>query len=301
MRIVVTGASGLLGAAVVLLARPDHEVLAASYRTGLRARGFEAVRADLLEGDAFAAAVRAFRPDWVCHGAALTNVDLCERSPELARRMNVDASRVVAEVAASTGARLLLVSTDSVFDGRTGWYGETDAPHPLNAYAASKADAERAVAATDPQALIVRTNFYGWNLQPKQSLAEWILAELRAGARIPGWEDVAFTPLFAGDLAALLLRMMDARLEGTYHAAGADRCSKYAFGRSIAEVWGLDPRQMVPTRIGRMLATRPRDTSLRSAKLEAALGCRMPALQAGLEQMRAWETTHLAGLRALAE
>lgn len=299
MRILVTGASGLLGATVVYTARADHTVAACSCRTALHADGFETAQLDLTDRAAFAGVGEAFRPDWICHCAALTNVDLCERSPELARQQNVVTTEVVAHEAARLGAHLLVVSTDSVFDGQSRWYRETDEPRPLNHYASSKLEAERAAASIVPGAILARTNLYGWNIQPKQSLAEWMLAEIRAGVRIPGWDDVAFTPLFTGDLAQLLLQMMAGRLEGLFHIGGADRCSKYEFGRAIARVWQLNPDQLVPTGIGTMLATRPRDTSLCSEKLTAALGEATPGLDAGLERMRAWETTELPRLRRL--
>ena len=299
MRILVTGGSGLLGATLIYLGRTEHTVMGCSLRTRLRADRFQATQFDLRDGASFRKVTDHFKPDWICHTAALTDVDLCEKSPTLAQQQNVDVSVIVAQEAVRLGARLLHISTDAVFDGTSSFSKESDATGPVNHYALTKLKGEEAVLATLPAALVVRTNFYGWNAQPKQSLAEWMLAQMRAGVPIPAWEDVTFTPLFAGDLARILLRMMELEVQGLFNVAGAERLSKFAFGLAVAKTWNLDTDLVVPTRIGGLDANRPQDTSLCTAKLVAEIGEAPPPLAQGLENMRIWEHTHLGKLRLL--
>ena len=281
----MTGASGLLGANLALRARKrGWDVVAAYNAHAFRADGVTSVRADLLDSSAAEELVRGYRPDWVAHCAAATGVDWCEEHPDEAYRLNAKVPRRLAWMTAEVGARLVYVSTDSVFDGASGNYSEEDAPAPVNTYAATKLAGERAVLEEHDGALVVRTNIYGWNMQSKLSLAEWVLARLDAGETVPGFSDVFFSPMLADDLADAMLDLMDRRLGGMYHVAGSERCSKYDFAVRVAEIFGFDPRSVRPAEIDSvtLTAARPRDVSLNTDKIQRSLGRPMPDVSAGL-------------------
>jgi len=228
------------------------------------------------------------RPEWVVHCAALTDVDACEGDPEAAFRLNRDMARTVAEAAWDSGAGLVHISTDAVFDGEGGPYREEDEPKPVNVYGRSKLEGEQAAAAAHARALIVRTNFYGWNAQPKHSLAEWFLERLGRGEETPGFVDVRITPILASDLALLVLKVMETGLRGTYHVGGGECVSKYEFGRMVAEVFGFDPGLVRPASVGeaRLRARRPKRLCLDGSKAEQALAVRLPGVREGLERMK---------------
>jgi dTDP-4-dehydrorhamnose reductase len=196
---------------------------------------------------------------------------------------------VLARAAARVDAQVAYVSTDSVFDGERGGYTEDDAPAPLNAYARSKLMGEVRVREALPTALLLRTNLYGWNAQPKQSLAEWVLARLEAGAPFPGFGDLVFAPLLANDLAAMILEMLERGMSGTWHLAAADACSKADIARALAEEFGHDPALVVPARSrdAGLFAPRPLNTSLDASRAAAALGRPMPTIREGLNRFRA--------------
>ena len=194
--ILVTGASGLLGANLVLTALDrGMPVMAVSNRVPFRHPDAESASLDVRDADAVRAVVARVRPDVVVHTAALTDVDACEGDPALAHAVNAHAPGVLARAAAEAGARLVHVSTDAVFDGQRGGYTEADPTSPVNVYARTKLDGERAVLAASPDHLVVRTTLFGWNAQPKKSLAEWVLGRLDAGERVPGFTDAVFAPL----------------------------------------------------------------------------------------------------------
>src|SRR5262249_13338015 len=156
-------------------------------------------RCDLAEARETRQLLRDVAPAAILHAAAITNVDLCEDEPMRADRMNRGSTSTLAEYAEATGARLVYVSTDSVFDGERGGYGESDEPNPVNEYARSKLRGEEAAAgATDH--LVVRTNLFARNSRGT-GLVEWILRELVAGQPIVGFADVVFSPLRCADLA----------------------------------------------------------------------------------------------------
>jgi dTDP-4-dehydrorhamnose reductase len=285
--ILVTGASGLLGASVALLAQEQgRQVVGLYHRHPVRMDGVKSLEADLADPVETRRIFLEVKPSIVVHCAAATNVDWCEEYPEEADRINVKMPATIAEAAAQSGARLLYVSTDSVFDGERGNYAETDTAAPVNVYAKTKFQGEKEVLRHHPAALIARVTLYGWNAQNKESLAEWILKQLTLGKVVPGFSDIHFCPVLANDVAEVLLSLLDQNLTGVYHIVGSERVSKYEFARRVALTFGFDPDQVDLTLLAdaKLKARRPRDTSLNTEKICAALGRPMPDVEAGLRR-----------------
>ena len=303
--ILVTGASGLLGANLVARARERGlEVVAAARRHRVKGPGIRFLVWPLEDMDAHGKLMEECRPQWVVHCAAWTDVDGCESQPEAALRLNSMASGALAAAADRIGAAFVYVSTDSVFDGATGAYAEEADPHPVNAYAHSKLEGERSVRAAHPGALVVRTNIFGWNARKKQSLAEWVLGKLRAGETVPGFRDVWFNPLHAADLAGILLDLLARDARGLVHAGSADTLSKYEFARAAAEVFGLNAELVAPATLAGspLRARRPLNTGLDVRRLSSWLGRPLPTIREGLGAMREMETNGgLARLHELIE
>jgi dTDP-4-dehydrorhamnose reductase len=285
-RILVTGASGLLGLSTALEAAKEHDVFGQAHSHRLNAAAFSAIQADLLAPGALQRLLEDTQPDWVIHCAALANVDLCEENPAQARQLNSEVPRELAEYVARGGARLLHVSTDAVFDGQTGNYSEADLPNPLGVYASSKLAGEQAVAAANPQALIARVNLFGWSVSGQRSLAEFFFNNLSAKKTCMGFTDVFFCPMLANDLGNLFLKMLDAGLSGLYHATGSQCLSKYEFGVRVARRFGFDERLVIPASVQQsgLKAARSPNLSMRTDKLLHALGEPLPGVSTGLEK-----------------
>ncbi len=302
--IMVTGASGLLGGNLLLSAEQRPERLIGVYHHHpVHLSGVTLVGADLTDPDQLDRLVQEFRPTWVIHGAALTNVDYCEAHPEAAMIVNALVPWRLARAARRQGAGLVYISTDAVFDGSRGDYIEEDVAAPLNHYGRSKLAGELAVRQEMPSALIVRTNIYGWNILPKQSLAEWILANLEAGRTITGFTDVIFSPILVNDLSHILFAMMDWGLHGLFHVAGRDSLSKFSFALKVAEVFDLDPGLVRPGLSGQspLVAKRAQKNSLNPHRVEQILGMDMPGVDDGLRRFRHFrDSGFLAGFKGLA-
>lgn len=287
--LLITGASGLAGANFMTSARAiGREAAGVHHLHPVRFQGMESVAADLCDADQARGVVARFAPSWVVHCAGLTNVDGCERDPDEAWRVNVQAAANVARAAAEVGAGMVYFSTDSLFDGRGGPYAEDEPIRPLNVYARSKAEGEAAVLAESARTLVARTNFYGHNIRHKADLAGWILGRLRAGDEVPGFTDVVCSPMLINDLCATLFEMMDRGLTGIYNACCRDGLSKYDLALEVADVFGLDASLVRPSSLAeaRLAAPRPADMTLDTAKVAAALGRPMPSIREGLERYR---------------
>jgi dTDP-4-dehydrorhamnose reductase len=287
-RVLITGASGLLGANLAHLAAAEHEVVAVSGQRPLQLAGLTSVSGDLSLAGQARRLLQRHRPDWVVHCAAATDLDRCEREPEWAQALNVGMARQVAEACQELGARMAHISTDSVFDGAAGDYTERDEPRPLNVYARTKLEGERAVQAACPAALVVRTNFFGWTISPRQSLAEWFLGRFERGEATPGFSDVYFSPLVVDHLARMLLELLGRDARGLLHLPGATCLSKYEFGVRLAKAFQHDPALVQPASVqdAGLRAVRPLRTCLQGDRAAALLGHPLPDLQAGMEELR---------------
>ena len=286
MRILVTGASGLLGLNLALQASGEHQVTGVIHRQGLRDAPFALVTGDLTEPEMIAPLLEKVQPDVVIHTAAMANIDACESQPALARRINAELPGWLAAACRKQGVKLGHISTDAVFDGARGDYTEEDAPNPLSVYANTKLEGERAVAEVNPDALVARVNFYGWSLNGRRSLAEFFFNHLQAGEPAPGFTDVFFCPLFVNDLGRILLDMLEKGLNGLYHVVSRECLSKYEFGVRLARAFGWDERLVRPTSVVQsgLQARRSPRLTLRCDKLARALGSSLPDQAEGLER-----------------
>jgi dTDP-4-dehydrorhamnose reductase len=290
MRLLITGAGGLLGSNLMMMCSTldNVEAFGVYHRRLLRSPGLATIKADLTDQFRTISVVREARPDWVAHCAALTNVDFCEENKGQAFKANEEMTRNVAQAAREVGARVLYVSTDSVFDGLTGSYTEEDRPAPINVYAAAKLAGEVAIRESAGRHVIIRTNLYGWHPHGKLGLIEWIIERLERGMSVPGFSDVVFSPLLVNDLCRLMLEIMERELYGLYHVGASEACSKFDFAVATAEVFDLD-RSLVhcdSVENSSLKAPRPKNTSLISDKISAALGAPMPKVKDGLNRLK---------------
>src|SRR5262245_9991009 len=207
MHVLVTGASGLLGGYLLRQLRDDGLAVTAwsGTRTG-EVFGTPLRTVDLGDPDAVAAACRAARPGVVLHAAAMARLPDCHRDPDRARRVNTNATAVLAELAAQAGARLLLVSTDLIFDGERGWYREEDAPAPLSVYGRTKAAAEESALAAPGGAVVRMSLLFGPSLTSRPFFDEQVTA-LRAGRPLTLFADEWRTPLALTTAARALVAL----------------------------------------------------------------------------------------------
>jgi dTDP-4-dehydrorhamnose reductase len=289
-RLLVTGVSGLLGLNMAWLAKDHYEVT--GVLSGERAVAvpgttpFPVLAADLSRPGQVERVLDQSRPDFIVHCAALTNVDRCETYPDEAYQMNARVPGLLAQAAASNGTRLMHISTDAIFDGLRGDYTESDEPNPINVYARTKLEGERAVAAANPKAVIARVNFYGWSWQGSRSLSEYFFNNLSRRNPVYGFTDIVFSPLLVNDMVSILLRMLEGGLGGIYHVVSRESLTKYAFGCMLARSFGFDESLISPAsyRVANLKAPRSPLLNLRSEKLANDLGETLPGQEPAMQQ-----------------
>jgi dTDP-4-dehydrorhamnose reductase len=285
MRILITGASGLLGLNLALETSRRHTIFGTVHHHDLKTDRFSVIESNLLAPGAVERLLERTQPDWVIHCAALANLDACEADPLLAKQLNTELPHTLASHVARSGARLLHVSTDSVFDGLRGDYSEEDIPTPIGVYSRTKLEGEWAVVQADSNAIIARVNLFGWSLNGNRSLAEFFFNNLSQGKQVMGFTDVLFCPLLVNDLAGIFIKMLEKNLSGLYHVVSPESLSKYDFGVRLAQRFNLDVGLIHPTSVRQsgLKAIRSPNLTLRSDKLTRALGESLPRISTGLD------------------
>jgi dTDP-4-dehydrorhamnose reductase len=276
MRIMITGAEGMLGTEMVARLCGEHEVI-----------GVDVGDFDITDFAATEAAIAAARPDLVCHCAAYTDVDGCERDPDRAFRVNALGTwNVVAACGAAASAAMVYISTDFVFDGeKSEPYTEYDEPRPLGAYAASKLAGERHVRELVGRHFIIRSAWlyaaHGRNFVLSILRKAKELAATAAEPAVRVVADQVGSPTAAGDLADAIARhIVDSRLYGTYHITNAGSCSWAEFAAEALRLANLPVRvEPISCKDWPSPTRRPAYSVLRRLNLE---------LQ-GRDDMRPWQ------------
>lgn len=287
-RIVLTGSSGLLGANAVLEIAGRTGLVGWTAGEPIAHPDVEFAAVDITDSGAVDAAMHAAAPQLVVHLAAATDVDRCQREPAWSEAVNVTGARNVARAAAAVGARLVHVSTDSVYGGDTALHTEAETPAPANVYAADKLRGELSALDAVSDALVARVTMVGFTPTGGRGLLEWALGRLEAGERISGFDDVFFNPVHAPDLVAGLLGLAARGASGVVNLAGSERASKYEFLRALAGAFGYDPDLVAASTVADVAfdAPRPADTSMDVSRAES-IGVVLPDLAGCCERIRA--------------
>jgi dTDP-4-dehydrorhamnose reductase len=291
MRALVIGAGGQVGSVLLrALTAAGVEALGTSHHS--QNPGLTPL--ELTDDAAVRALVLTHRPDVIYLTAALTAVDYCEDHQTEARQINVEGPRSVARIAREVGARLVFYSTEYVFDGTAGPYGEDDPIVPQGVYARSKAEGEAAVRDEIDDHLILRTTVvFGWDRASK-NFAMQVWGRLSAGEPMRVPSDQISNPTLVDFLAEASLGLVERGVRGeTVNVVGRDRMARTEFAIRLAERLGLDASLIEPITTAelRQVAPRPLGAGLKTDKLEHLLGAPALTLDEALDRFVARQHT----------
>jgi dTDP-4-dehydrorhamnose reductase len=228
-------------------------------------------------------------PDVIINAAAMTDVDACERERELAWKINVGGVQNIIETARKNEAKIIHVSTDYVFNGRAGPYGENDDPEPLNYYGRSKLASENEIRASGLDYCIARTMvLYGYAHGVKSNFALWLIQNLEKKLSVRVVNDQYGNPTLADDLAHGIMSALELGRSGIYHIAGREIISRREFAVRLARVFGFDSALIVPAKTSdlRQLAVRPLKSGLVTLKAEVELGIKPSTVEEGVTVLK---------------
>lgn len=292
-RVLVVGANGLLGQKMTefLIRGSAYEVTVSSVEPGhvrqLNSAAY--VQMDITSKKDVKRVIHQVEPDIIVNCAAMTNVDACENQRELAWKLNVEGVEHLIEASRRTNARIYHVSTDYVFDGKTGPYDEQSKPEPLSYYGKTKLASENALHVSGIDYFIARTMvLYGTGINVKSNFALWLIQNLEQSLPARVVDDQFGNPTLVDDLAQGILSAIELERLGTYHIAGREIVSRYDFAVSLARVFDFPSHLIVPIKSSQLHqpAPRPMKSGLITLKAEVDLGYRPSTVEQGLLVLR---------------
>jgi len=271
-RVLVTGASGQLGAYLVReLVANGADVIAWSHSRSANLSGVSARPVDLTDSAATSSALSEARPDVVIHAAAEASVSKCAENPKRAEAVNARATATLAALCDATAVRLVYVSTDLVFDGERGPYSETDPIGPLSVYGRTKAIGELAALASNRNVVVRVSWMFGPSLVGRANFFDQQMDALRSGRPVRLFHDEWRTPLGLGQAARVLIEIARSDVTGLLHVGGPERMSRLEIGQRLAVYVGTSTSGLVSaSRLDAPGEPRPRDVSLDSRRWRVA-------------------------------
>lgn len=270
---IVTGAAGLIGQYFIKTASrwaPEWDV-----------HGLTRAELDLTDHAAVERAWRRLKPRAVIHCAALSRTKDCEQNPELARRINAEATAHLA--ALSKDIPFIFLSSGEVFDGTGGWYRESDRANPINIYGKNKLEAEQSVLQNPGHTVVRIVLTAGTSLNGDRSFVEDMCRAATVGRSMTLYADEYRCPLPAGTIARAVWELNGKNAPGLYHLGGRDRLSRWEIGQALLP-WHpeLEGHLIQGTARGHSGAPRPADLSLNCEKLQALLSFPLPGFRGWL-------------------
>lgn len=244
-KILITGVSGYVGSNLKgYFVKAGYCVIGADINVK---NADETLKLDISDYFCVSDVIKKTEPDLIVHAAGLSNLLLCEKDPSLAKKVNTQGTYNIAKALAeqSLKCKLIFLSTDYVFDGKTGDYSEADTPSPLTVYGKTKLEAEKSISSFLSEYVICRTaNVYGRG----GNFLKFVYSNLKSGQRIEVFDDAFFTPTYIDDLLSMIKLVAEKDIKGLMHTAGPEKVNRFVFAKKIAKIFNFNERLITPVR-----------------------------------------------------
>ena len=287
-KLYITGVNGLLGQKILEQAIGKYEVLGVDLHDEpfIKKNKFVYQKLDLTNRRAVKDAILAAKPAYLINTAAMTDVDGCEREKEKCWKINVQSVENIAYAARKTHTKIVHLSSDYVFDGKTGPYTETDSPKPPGYYGKSKLASENILIASELEFAIVRTMvLYGSGVRVRPNFVTWLVEKLKKGENTAVVTDQYGSPTLADDLAKAILKIVKYNKWDLYHISGSELIDRYYFALKIASVFKLNKNLIAPITTAELnqAAQRPLNSGFIIDKAVSDLDINMHNVEEGLK------------------
>ena len=289
--ILITGGTGLLGKGMEETMPENCEIISIHQRHyQMHCSKVKHLVLDIRDKSAVEQLFSKHQFDAVIHAAGIASVDYVKNNYAESLESNIVGTLNISSACRKSGAYLIYISSNAVFDGLSAPYDESSKPNPVNEYGELKLECERLIEKTIQDACIIRPILmYGWNYSTgRLNPVTWLLEKLKTGQKINVVDDIWENPLYNQQCGYAIWRAIEIRLSGKVHLAGADVLNRYQLAVLTAEVFGLDSGLITAVKSTSFpdLAQRPPNTSFSTQKMQELLAIKPLSAQAGLEDMQ---------------
>ncbi len=286
-KILVTGGSGFFGYNLLKILRKKYECIFTYFAHPVAISDIWAYPYNLSDYRTIDKIVEVFSPEIIIHSAAMSHSSQCENKKELALRVNVDATKYIAEICNSLNIKLVFISTDLVFDGELGFYKEDDRPDPVSFYGSTKTLAENEVMKFGNNMVVRSSLMYGIGNDYNDCFLRW----LRKGLNNKGvtlFTDEYRCPIYVVDLANAIIELIEDDFKGIIHLAGPERLSRYTMGLIYCGVFDCDKSKIKAKTLKEadMQFKRAKDCSLSILLAKSILKTEFKDFRTGLQELR---------------
>jgi len=284
-KILIIGASGLVGSTVANYASKNYDLHLVNNKTDFSLQNFPVSKIDLIKNQSdILELIKDYRPDFVVHAVAYPSVDFCESNKQMADVLHIKITDDIAKTCSNIGSRIIYFSTDAIFDGKLSRkYTENDLPNPINHYGKTKLNAEKILLENDTNIVLRTTVIYGWHT--KSRFTNWVLNSLKNSQKIHAFTDQLNTPTLVDDMAKAILQIFTKDKFGLFNAVGATCLSRYQFALKLADRFNLDKNLIIPTSsVGKkQIAPRPPNGCLDNSKIVNDIGFKFSDIDTGID------------------
>tara|TARA_B100000989_G_scaffold129297_1_gene96053 strand:+ start:231 stop:2297 length:2067 start_codon:yes stop_codon:yes gene_type:complete len=286
--ILFAGGTSLLAYSWTLKPNQNYNYILATHKRKIKDNKYKTLDLDFSQESMLSRKIEDNDVNIIINCIGLTNVEDCESNIKMADYANIQIAKSLASVCSKKKIKLVHISTDHLFDGTKSYYTENDIKSPLNNYAKTKSQAEDEILALNKDALIIRTNFFGWGPSYKNSFSDKILKFLESDKKIELFEDVFYSPISVEELKNQIFKLIKLNAKGIFNVASNERISKYNFGCQIAKIFGYSEELVFKASINnyKNLTKRPREMSLSNHKLNTFTGGTVPSIEKQLEKLK---------------
>lgn len=290
MKALITGARSLLGKALwesvpkdidlILTSLPEHKFSHPE---------FPSFDLDVSKKSQVEKLIRKLKPNCIIHLASLSNVDFCERNPQKADKVNVNGTNNVFKVSVSAGAKVLLSSTNGVFDGKNPPYNESQKPNPIHTYGKTKLAAENIIKHASQNLIVRLITMYGWAPKgARKNPVTWTLDKLKRKETLNMVNDNFVNPLYAPQAADAIWQLIVSQENGVFHIAGRTRVNRYRWTIETAKIFGYPTDNIHPVDSSFFpdIVPRPQDTTFITDKIQNSISWKPLSLKKGLALMK---------------
>jgi len=229
-----------------------------------------------------------FKPEVVVMAGGITDVDLCTLNPKLAEDVNIKGALNLVKNIKKYGSKLVCISTDYIFDGKSGPYEEENKPNPINKYGETKLEAENIIKSKLENYLIVRTaQLYGIDHAGKNFVLK-VIQNMKNDKKVYAADDLYSTPTYSAFLSDVIIKLIENNTKGVYNGAGSEFINRYTYVNKIADVFKLDKRliQKVKLKDLKLIAKRPKKSGLKIDKIKKEIKVLSYSCEEGLKKIK---------------
>lgn len=289
--VIITGGSGLLALNWAFVKKKDAQITLLLHQRKVSIEGVDSMFINLRSEKTVFEFLSKVQNCIVIHCAAITDVNYCEKNPEVAYETNSLIAGNLANICSKLAIKFVHISSDHLFSGLKPFSSEELPLCPQNVYGSSKADAEKRVLQFNPDSLVIRTNFFCWGPTYRASFSDFLINSIREKKKISLYTDIFYTPIYATHLVELVHKLVSSNLSGIFNVVGSERLSKYEFGKMVFSIFSGNMKLIKKTKYQDQANSikRPLDMSLSNKKLIDSLNVKIVDLENQVLQLKADE------------